>query len=197
MVLSMSANSGLPEDDLVERAVAWLCERLPASWEVGRTSRVELREPSGGRAEVALDLRGPSGAYVTIAVEAKRAFGPRDVDRLQGSLGRVFRTLAGNVPILVVSPWLSPADPGVATQGGDQLPGPHRECPPETGQPDGDHRDPGGLQRPLSGTPFQGSDPGSQGGAARSDAGRRVSAVWRSRSCGSCGPQPGVRVPPP
>jgi DNA-binding transcriptional ArsR family regulator len=107
MVLSMSANSGLPEDDLVERAVAWLRERLPASWEVGRTSRVELREPSGGRAEAALDLRGPSGAYVTIAVEAKRAFGPRDVHRLQGSLGRVFRTLAGNVPSLVVSPWLS------------------------------------------------------------------------------------------
>ena len=107
MVLFMTANSAIPEDDLVERAVGWLRERLPASWEVGRTSRVELREPSGGRADAALDLRGPSGVYVTIAVEVKRTFGPRDIDRLQGSLGRVFRTLAGNIPILVVSPWLS------------------------------------------------------------------------------------------
>jgi hypothetical protein len=103
----MPANSTPPEDDLVERAVAWLRERLPASWDVGQSSRVELREPSGGRADAALDMRGPNGVYVTIAVEAKKAFGPRDVDRLHGSLGRVFRTLAGNIPILVVSPWLS------------------------------------------------------------------------------------------
>jgi hypothetical protein len=103
----MSANVVLPGDDLVEQAVAWLRERLPATWEVGRTSRLELREPRAGRSDAALDLRGPSGVYVTIAVEAKRKFGPRDVDRLQGSLGRVFRTLAGNIPILVVSPWLS------------------------------------------------------------------------------------------
>lgn len=103
----MPANTPTSEDDLIERAVAWLRERLPASWDVGPSSRMELREPSRGRADAALDLRGPSGVYVTIAVEAKRTFGPRDVDRLQGSLGRVFRTLAGNVPILVVAPWLS------------------------------------------------------------------------------------------
>ena len=68
---------------------------------------MELQDPSGGRGATAVDLRGPNGVYVTIAVEAKRRFSPRDVYRLQGSLGRVFRTLAGNVPILVVSPWLS------------------------------------------------------------------------------------------
>ena len=106
-MLFMPANSVLSADDLVGRAVAWLQERLPASWEVERASRVELREASGGRADGALDLRGPSGVNVTIAVEARRTFGPRDVDHLQGSLGRVFRTLAGNIPILVVSPWLS------------------------------------------------------------------------------------------
>jgi len=103
----MSANMASSEDDLVERTVVWLRERLPASWQVGRTSRVEVREPSGGHGGAALDLRGPNGVYVTIAVEAKRSFCPRDVDRLQGSLGRVFRTLAGNIPILVVSLWLS------------------------------------------------------------------------------------------
>jgi hypothetical protein len=106
-VLFVTANSVSSENDLVESAVAWLRERLSASWEVGRTSRVELQDPSGGRGATAVDLRGPNGVYVTIAVEAKRSFSPRDVDRLQGSLGRVFRTLAGNVPILLVSPWLS------------------------------------------------------------------------------------------
>lgn len=92
---------------MAEMAVAWLRDRLPANWEVGPTTRAELNGSAGGRADLALDLRGPSGTYATVAVEAKRSFGPRDVDRLLGGLARVLRTLANNVAILVVAPWLS------------------------------------------------------------------------------------------
>jgi DNA-binding transcriptional ArsR family regulator len=87
-------------------AVAWLRERLPESWEVGPTSRPEFQTPAG-RIDAAIDLRGPNGVFTTVVVEAKRVFGPRDVDRLLTGIGKTLRALAGNVPILLVAPWLS------------------------------------------------------------------------------------------
>lgn len=104
----MVANSVSLENELVQAAVAWLGERLPPSWEVGPTNRADLRGPSDGAIDAAIDLRAPNGTMATIAVEVKKVFSPRDVDRLLGSLGRVLRKLAGHIPILVVAPWLSP-----------------------------------------------------------------------------------------
>lgn len=46
--------------------------------------------------------------YTTIVIEPRCSLGPRDVDRLLGGIGRTLLTIAGNVPILVVAPWLSP-----------------------------------------------------------------------------------------
>jgi len=102
----MTANTGLTENEMFEATIAWLRDRLPDSWEVAPTSRV-LASSSDGRPGAAIDVRGPGGTFATLAVEAKRTFGPRDVDRLLGGLGRVLRSLAGEVPILVVTSWLS------------------------------------------------------------------------------------------
>ena len=42
-----------------------------------------------------------------MVVEVKKAFGPRDVDRLLTGVGRTLRLLSPNFPILLVTPWLS------------------------------------------------------------------------------------------
>lgn len=104
----MTANSTVCSNSLVDAAVSWLRERLPDDWEIAPTQRAEFHGPAAGRTDAALDLRGPNGVYATVAVEAKQTFGPKDIDRLLGGMGRVLRTLAGNVAILIVAPWLSP-----------------------------------------------------------------------------------------
>ncbi|MGH2987943.1 MAG: type IV toxin-antitoxin system AbiEi family antitoxin [Solirubrobacterales bacterium] len=52
-------------------------------------------------------MRASNGTFTTLAVEAKRSLAPRDVDRLLPGVTRIVRELAGNIPILVVAPWLS------------------------------------------------------------------------------------------
>jgi hypothetical protein len=42
-----------------------------------------------------------------MVVEVKRDFGPRDVDKLLMGVGRTLRLLSPNIPILLVTPWLS------------------------------------------------------------------------------------------
>lgn len=102
----MEANMELIENEMVKAAVDWLRSRLPENWEIGPTSR-QMPTPRSGRVDAAIDLKSPNGIYTTVVVEAKKSFSPRDVDQLLGSLGRTLRNLAGNIPILVVSPWLS------------------------------------------------------------------------------------------
>lgn len=94
LLCAMTANTLLRENDLIEAAAAWLRERVPAAWTVDV------------RADSAIEVRSP-GVYATFAVEARRSLGPRDVERLFGSLGKRVRALAPNVKILVVAPWLS------------------------------------------------------------------------------------------
>jgi len=91
---------------MAEAAVAWLRFRLPQSWEVGPTQRAQF-QMGGAQVDAAVDLRGPNGVFTTMIVEVKRSFGPRDVDRLFTSVGKALRALAGNIPILLVAPWLS------------------------------------------------------------------------------------------
>lgn len=98
----MSANNGIQGHDLVEDAIGWLRKRLPAAWEIQQT---EL--PTGpGRADAAVEIRSP-GVCATLAIEATRSFGPRDVAGLFGSAGRTLRALKPNIPVLLVAPWLS------------------------------------------------------------------------------------------
>jgi hypothetical protein len=106
VVFTVSANAPLSENYMTETAVSWLRGRLPQSWEVGPTARAEF-QASDSTTGAAIDLRGPNGTYTTMVVEAKRAFGPRDVDRLLTGIGKTIRALAAHIPILLVTPWLS------------------------------------------------------------------------------------------
>ncbi len=94
LLFAMTANTLLRENDLIEAAAAWLRERVPAAWAVNV------------RPEAAIEVRG-TGVYATLAVEARGSLGPRDIERLFGSLGRRVRALSPNIQILVVAPWLS------------------------------------------------------------------------------------------
>lgn len=101
-----TANALKPEDDLVNAAVAWLQQSLPANWEVGR-SQGTLSGTEDSALDTAIELRASNGTSTTLAVEARRAFSPRDAELLFSGLARSLRALARHVPVLVVAPWLS------------------------------------------------------------------------------------------
>ena len=104
----MVANTTEQETELIDAAVAWLGDYLPPGWTAERSER-QIGGPNSSqpsRVDAVVDLRG-SNATATFAVEAKRSFAPRDVERLLPGLSRTLRSLAGNVPLLVVAPWLS------------------------------------------------------------------------------------------
>jgi hypothetical protein len=106
----MSANRPIEQIDLIDAAVVQLRQMLPASWTVERSNRTDVAANSGevrSLADGAIDLRDPRGTYVTLAVEAKRSFDPRAVEQLTSGLSGVIRSIASNIPILVVSPWMS------------------------------------------------------------------------------------------
>lgn len=105
MMFAVPANNAVRENDLVDEAIAWLRKRLPAAWEIQPSGRSELLTGST-RPDAAVEIRSP-GVYSTLAIEAKRSFGPRDVAGLFGSVGRTLRALNPNIPILLVAPWLS------------------------------------------------------------------------------------------
>ena len=102
----MTANAPIRENELIDAAIAWLSKRLPENWTVMRSSRPELAQGEG-RTDAAIEIGAPR-AVARLAVEARRTLGPRDVDRMLGSVSRVLRALSPHVPILVVAPWLSP-----------------------------------------------------------------------------------------
>lgn len=106
----MPANQARRETDLVGAAVSWLGERIPAGWVVERARRSEPEPRNGAITSVDafIELRSPNSVYTTLAVEARDAMEPRDVERLLSGLARSLRALAGYVPLLVVAPWLSP-----------------------------------------------------------------------------------------
>lgn len=106
---AMSVNMASKAPDLFEAAVIELRKRVPQAWSVQPSNRGVV-QPGGGPQPLdgAIDLHAPNGTYATFAVEAKQSFAPRDVERVLGGLARVLRTLASNVPVLVVAPWLSP-----------------------------------------------------------------------------------------
>lgn len=106
----MQANTSMEETQLIDSAVAWLSAHLPSNWAVERSGRAtagpNTNEPQGG-ADAVIELRASDSTYATFAVEAKRSFLPRDVEKLLPGLTRLLRSLAGNVPVLVVAQWLS------------------------------------------------------------------------------------------
>lgn len=106
MSFTMMANNALSENEMTRAAIAWLEARLPETWKVGPTARAEF-EVGGAGADAVIEMQGPNGTFTTIVVEVKRAFGPRDAERLLPGVGRTLRALSSHIPILVVAPWLS------------------------------------------------------------------------------------------
>jgi hypothetical protein len=108
----MSENMPLEEKELVDRAIGWFQENLPATWSVQRSNRAyataNLSEPQT-LGDGAIDLVAPNSSTITFLVEAKRSFTPRDVERTLGpQLTRYLRLMTYNIPILVISEWISP-----------------------------------------------------------------------------------------
>lgn len=103
----MAANTTIRENDLFDAAVAWLRDRIPSTWSVETSDEPESTAGARRRLDATIVIKSP-GVYATLAVEAKRSLGPRDVAGLFGSVGRTLRALYPNTPILVVAPWLSP-----------------------------------------------------------------------------------------
>src|SRR5579859_4527725 len=102
----MAANTPVRENELIDAAVAWLRERIPSAWTV-EVPDLDGTSAGRGRTDATIVINGQS-VFATLAVEAKRSLGPRDVAGLFGSVGRTLRALSPNIPILVVAPWLSP-----------------------------------------------------------------------------------------
>ena len=104
-MFAVPANTAIRENELVDAAASWLRERLPPAWSI-ETTNTEATAGGRGRADGTVTVTG-QGVIATLAVEAKRSLGPRDVAALFGSIGRTLRALSPNIPILVVAPWLS------------------------------------------------------------------------------------------
>jgi hypothetical protein len=105
----MTVNVASEENTLVDAAIAWLKQQLPTSWTVQRSVR-SVASPDPNRPPTQVDaiveVSGPQGV-VTIIVEAKRTFMPKDAEQLFSGLARRIRDLNPGYPILIVAPWLS------------------------------------------------------------------------------------------
>lgn len=91
------------ETELLDAAIALLTSRLPADWSLEKAGM------GGDENERDLLLKGPLGAsQAPILVEARLGFAPRDVQSLLGGLMRRLRKQTGEIPILLIAPYLSP-----------------------------------------------------------------------------------------
>jgi hypothetical protein len=105
---TMTVNETLSETDLIDRAVAWLNDRLPEQWEVERSSAgVTPRLDNSLQMDAVVVIRSPDQAIRRLAVEARSSLEPRGVAQLFSSLVQTLRGLSGATPVLVVAPWLS------------------------------------------------------------------------------------------
>ncbi|MGE5280766.1 MAG: hypothetical protein ACM3N0_00325 [Chloroflexota bacterium] len=102
----MSVNPSKPETFLRDQAISWLRERLPRGWSV-EGSDVSTGDDGSPPADSTISLEAHGGIRATIAVEEKGSLSPRGAIGLLPPLARAARKLAGNVPLLVVAPWLS------------------------------------------------------------------------------------------
>ncbi len=108
------AERTLSESDLIDRAVAKLKASLPASWPVNRLQE-DSSEPS--RADAILQIGSSNQGVARVIVEARKSFTPKDVDAAVGR-ARLLRRVAGEVPFLVVAPWLSERSRALLEQAG-------------------------------------------------------------------------------
>lgn len=89
------------EKELLDRGLREVTDRLPAGW-TARAARQAARDI--GRADLIVDLAGPSGKRATLVFEAKSVAYPRD---LRGAIQQLRRFSALGAPVFV-APFLGP-----------------------------------------------------------------------------------------
>jgi hypothetical protein len=109
----MAPNQPTSESELIESGIAVLKGVLPASWQVLQLPD-ERAQPN--RADAVLNV-GPANQVSRIVVEARKSFAPRDVDAVIGR-AQLLTRVGGNVPFMVVAPWLSERSRSLLTGAG-------------------------------------------------------------------------------
>lgn len=107
LVFAMPDNPTQSETFLRDRAISWLEERLPRGWSVEGSPVPASGREEARPADLTISLKAQTGTFATIAVEEKQSLSPRGVLGLLPPLAQAARKLGGNVPLLVVAPWLS------------------------------------------------------------------------------------------
>ncbi len=99
----MTAKSEEQGTSLLKWAIEWLGLRLPENWVVALDEPEQLGpEPhTDGR----ISLQAP-GSSAWIAVEARSSLSPLEAENLLPRLAQLVRSMSGNVPLLIVAPWL-------------------------------------------------------------------------------------------
>lgn len=100
----MEAKLEKQETSLLEWAADWLLRRLPDRWSLNLDAAEE--SGTGPHTDGRLVIQSPSGS-AWIAVEARRSLSPLEADNLLPRLAQILRSMSGNVPVLIVAPWLS------------------------------------------------------------------------------------------
>src|SRR5437667_7737922 len=98
----MGSNQATSESELIDQGIAVLKAALPSSWQTVRFPD-ERAEPT--RADAVLNV-GPTNQPARVVVEARKSFTPKDVDAVVGR-AQLLSRVGGDVPFLVVAPWLS------------------------------------------------------------------------------------------
>jgi hypothetical protein len=103
----MTANSAITENELAQQASTWLRTNLPSTWRITRSNIDAQQTLLSGYTDTNIEITSPSGTNAQLVMECKPSFSPKDAEQLQNNLVRMVRAIAGNIPVMVVSRWLS------------------------------------------------------------------------------------------
>jgi hypothetical protein len=99
--------------EIVDGGIQLLKESLPNNWQIQRIADDRVGDTSP---DVVLNIAGPQSS-ARVVVEIKPNFKPRDVDAAVRQ-ARLLSRVAGNIPVLVMSLWLSDRTRSLLTQAG-------------------------------------------------------------------------------
>jgi hypothetical protein len=95
--------AGFVDEDLLDAAITVFSSRLPPDWSVEKTRL------GGADEDRDLLIKGPFGSpQAPILVETRRDFSPRDIQAFTDDFIRRLRRQAGEMPVLLIAPYLSP-----------------------------------------------------------------------------------------
>jgi hypothetical protein len=100
----MAAKFGQQETPLLKWAADWLRERLPENWDIDLDAPEE--QDGGARTDGRISLQAP-GNNTWIVVESRSSLSPLEAENLLPRLAQLLRSMSGDVPLLIVAPWLS------------------------------------------------------------------------------------------